>query len=139
MNPLTRMERIDEMFPDFFRRLARPLRTMEGEPGEIRVDITENDKGYEVRAEMPGVKKEDIRITVNGNFVSIATEVKKEKEEKEGGRVLVKETYVGSASRGFSLAHEIDPKDVVAKLEDGMLKLSLPKRDGAGARSIKVE
>lgn len=139
MNTLSRMERFDNMFPEFFRRFARPLALGEDAPGEIRVDITENDKDYLVRAEIPGAKKEDVRVSVDGNFVSISAEVRKEKEEKSGGRVLVKETYYGSASRGFSLAHEIDQKGVVAKLEDGVLKLTLPKSQGAGARTIAVQ
>ncbi|HEY0858295.1 MAG TPA: Hsp20/alpha crystallin family protein [Albitalea sp.] len=139
MNALTRMERFDDMFPEFFRRLARPLALSEDSPGDIRIDVTENDKDYLVRAEVPGAKKEDIRVTVDGNFVSISAEVRKEKEEKSGGRVLLKETYFGSASRGFSLAHEVDAKAVVAKLEDGVLKLTLPKRQGAGARTVAIE
>lgn len=139
MSALTRMERFDDMFPEFFRRLARPLALSEDTPGDIRIDVTENDKDYQVRAEIPGAKKEDIRVTVDGNFVSIAAEVRKEKEEKSGSRVLLKETYFGSASRGFSLAHEIDAKAVVAKLEDGVLKLTLPKRQGAGARTVAIE
>jgi len=139
MSALTRMERFDDLFPELFRRLARPLALSEDTPGDIRIDITENDKDYQVRAEIPGVKKGDIRVTVDGNFVSIAAEVKKEKEEKSGGRVLVKETYFGSASRGFSLAHEIDAKAVIAKFEDGVLKLTLPKREGAASRSIAIQ
>jgi len=139
MSALTRMERLDDMFPDFFRRFGRPLALAENAPGEIKIDVTENDKDYQVRAEIPGAKKDDIRVTVEGNFISIGAEVKKEKEEKSGGRTLVKETYFGSASRGFSLAHEIDEKGVVAKLEDGVLKLTLPKREGKGGRSIAIE
>jgi HSP20 family protein len=139
MSTLSRIERLDNMFPELFRRFARPLALADETPGEIRLDITENDKDYQVRAEMPGVKKEDVRVSVDGNFVSISAEVKKEKEEKSGGRVLVKETYYGSSSRGFSLAHEIDEKGVVAKLEDGVLKLTLPKSQGAKARSIVVQ
>jgi HSP20 family protein len=139
MSALTRMERLDDLFPEFFRRFARPLALSEDSPGDIRIDITENDKDYQVRAEIPGAKKDDIRVTVDGNFVSIAAEVRKEKEEKSGSRVLLKETCYGSASRGFSLAHEVDSKAVVAKLEDGVLKLTLPKTLSAGARSIAIE
>lgn len=140
MSPLTRLDRFDDLFPEFFRRFARPLQLSDDTPGEIKIDVTENDKGYQVRAEIPGAKKDDIRVTVDGNFVSITAEVKKEKEEKsEGGRVLVKETYFGSASRGFSLASEIDDKAVVAKLEDGVLKLTLPKRSSAAAKAIAIQ
>jgi HSP20 family protein len=123
MTALSRMERFDDLFPEFFRRLARPLALSEDIPGDIKVDITENDKEYQVRAQIPGAKKDDIRVTVEGNFVSIAAEVKKEKE----------------ASRGFSLAHEIDDKAVVAKLENGVLTLTLPKREGTGAHKIAIQ
>lgn len=140
MSALSRIDPIDQMLPDFFRRLARPLRLAEdGMPGDIRLDVTENDKDYQVRAEIPGAKKDDIRVTVDGSYVSISAEVRREREEKSGGRVLLKETSFGSVSRGFSLAHEIDSKAVVAKLEDGVLKLTLPKREGAGSRSIAIQ
>lgn len=138
MNALTHRATFDQLFPEFFRRMARPLALAEDVPGEIRVDVTEIDN-VQVRAEIPGAKREDIRVTVDGNFVSIAAEVKKQKEEESGGRVLVKETYFGIASRGFSLACEIDEKGIVAKLEDGVLKLTLPKREGGGARTIAVQ
>ena len=109
MSALTRRDRFDDLFPDFFRRFARPLQFADEVPGEIKIDVTENDRDYEVRAEVPGAKKDDIRVTVDGNFVSIAAEARKEKEDKtKGGRLLVKETYYGSASRGFSLGSEID-------------------------------
>ena len=138
MNALTRFDRLEDFMPEVFRRLSRPLALADG-PGDIRVDISENDKTYQVRAEIPGAKKEDIRVHVDGNFVSISAEVKKDTEDKSRGRVLVKESYYGSASRGFSLAHDIDDKEVTAKLEDGVLKLTLPKREGSGARSIAIQ
>jgi HSP20 family protein len=138
MNALTRSERFDDLFADFFRRYSPPAAWSGNGAGEIRIDVTENDKAYEVRAEMPAVKKEDIRVNVDGSFVSIAAEVKQEKEEKTA-RSLLRETYRGSVSRGFSLPAEIDAKAVSAKLEDGVLMLQLPKREGAGARSIAVQ
>ena len=137
MNALTRLDRFEDLMPEFFRRISRPLAV--AEPGDIRLDVTENDKDYQVRAEIPGAKKEDIRVHVDGNFVSISAEVRKDKEEKSGGRVLVRESYYGRVSRGFSLAHEIDDKAVAAKLEDGVLKLTLPKREGSGARTIPIQ
>ena len=138
MSALTRSERFDDLCADFFRRFSPPAAWTGNGAGEIRIDVTENDKAYLVRAEMPGVKKEDIRVNVDRNFVSISAEVKQEKEEKTE-RSLLRETYRGSVSRGFSLPAEIDAKAVSAKLEDGVLKLELPKREGAGARSIAVQ
>jgi len=140
MTALTRLDPIDQMFPELFRRMGWPTRFSDDTPGEIRIDVTEKDKDYEVRAEIPGAKKEDIRVKVDGNFVSISAEVRKDIEEKSAGRVVLKETYYGSASRGFSLAHEIDAKAVVAKLEDGVLKLTLPKReDNSSAKAIEIQ
>ena len=139
MSALTRFEPIDQMFPEFFRRFGLSTRLADDTPGEIRIDVTEKEKEYEVRAEIPGAKKEDIRVKVDGNFVSISAEVRKDKEEKSGGRVVLTETYYGSASRGFSLAHEVDAKAVVAKLEDGVLKLTLPKREGGNGKTIQIQ
>ena len=140
MNALTRLDRFDDFMPEFFRRFARPFAWSEATaPTEIRIDVVENDKDYEVRAEVPGAKKDDIRVSVDGNFVSITTETRKEREEKAGGRTLVKESCYGSASRGFSLAHEINAKAVVAKLENGVLKLTLPKSEGSASRSIPIQ
>lgn len=138
MSALTRYDPFENFFPDMFRRFPRLSGFEKDMPADIRLDVTENEKDYAVRAEIPGAKKEDIHVSVDGNFVSISAEVRKEKEEKSEGRVLLKETYVGSASRGFSLAHEIDSQRVVAKLEDGILKLTLPKREGGGQRRITI-
>ncbi len=140
MNALTRLDRFDDLWSEF-RRFMQPLsRTIEP-MGEIRLDIDEDDKAYTVRAEMPGVKKDDVRVEIDGNLVSISAEVRKDVEEKEkaDGRVLVRETYRGSASRSFSLAHEIDKEHAVAKLEDGMLKLTLTKRKGVSTRRLAIE
>jgi HSP20 family protein len=140
MRSLITRNDMDDFFPEFFRRIARPLSLSEHVPTEIKIDVTENDKDYQVRAEIPGAKKDDIRVSVDGNFVSISAEVKKEKEEKtKAGRLLVRETCYGAVSRGFALGSEIDDKGVVAKLEDGVLKLTLPKREGVGARHIEVQ
>lgn len=139
MNALTRLDRIEDFMPEFFRRLSRPLTLSEPAPAEIRIDVSESEKEYQVRAEIPGAKKDDIRVSVDGNFVSISAEIRKEKEEKSAGRTLVRESYYGSASRGFSLPYEIDSKAVVARLEDGILKLTLPKREGTAAHAITIQ
>ena len=141
MNALTRLDRIEDFMPEFFRRLSRPLTLSEPVPvpAEIRIDVSESEREYQVRAEIPGAKKDDIRVSVDGNFVSISAEIRKEKEEKSAGRTLVRESYYGSASRGFSLPYEIDSKAVVARLEDGILKLTLPKLQGTAAHAITIQ
>ena len=138
MNALTRLERLDDMFPELFRRLGRPLQLSTDGPGDIRIDVTENDKDYQVRAEIPGAKKEDIRVSVDGNYVSISAEVKKEKEEKKDGRVLRSERQYGFASRSFALATDVDDTKADAKFNNGVLELKLPKRAGGGHKRLTV-
>jgi HSP20 family protein len=137
---LSRLDRIENLFPDMLRRWTRPMQLIdEAElPADIRVDVTENDKEYLVTAEIPGAKKEDVRVSVDGSYVSISAEIKKD-EEKKHGRSIVRETYRGSVSRGFSLASEVDDKNAVAKLEDGVLRLTLPKRANGTHNVLKIQ
>ena len=116
----------------------RPL-SMEGEVPTIKVDITEDDKAYKVRAEIPGVKKEDVKVQVEGNRVTISCETKQEKEEKEGERAIAREIYQGSIYRSFTLASEVDETKAEAKYENGILELTLPKKEGTSARRIEVK
>lgn len=142
MNQLTfPRQRFDDMFPEMLRRFMRPVGTEFDTPGEIRVDLSETDKEYQVKAEIPGVKKEDIKVSIDGNRVSISAEAKSEKEEKggNGARTVVREIFYGSASRAFTLAHEVDDKAAVAKYEDGMLKLTLPKRKEAVSKTLRIQ
>lgn len=96
---------------------------------DIRVDIVEQDGVYKVRADLPGVKKEDINVRVDGNIVQIDAQTQDAKEFKEnGGKVLRSERYYGAVSRTFSLADDVDDSKVVAKYSDGVLSLELPKK-----------
>lgn len=127
---------VDDLFKGF---TLRPVfRGMEAEP-EIKVDISEEDKGYLVKAEIPGVKKEDIQVSIDGNRVSISAEVRKEKEEKEGKKVVRSERYYGRQYRAFSLESDIDESKAQAKYQDGILELTLPKKPGSEARKIAVQ
>jgi HSP20 family protein len=146
MSALTRIDRMEDWFPDMMRRFMRPVgytpQLAADLPGEIRVDVSESEKAYEVRAEVPGAKKDDIRITIDGNFVSILAEVKRESESdkgKKGERVLVRELSYGSSQRSFSLPQDVDSKAAEAKFEDGVLKLSLPKRQESSSRTLKIQ
>lgn len=127
-NEITRFEPL-RGFENFFRdlRLTPALRDFDIEP-RIKMDVTETDQAYLVKADMPGLKKEDIKVDIDRNQVSISAETRKEKEEKEGKTVVRSERYFGMQSRSFTLAHEIDDDKVVAKYQDGVLELSLPKK-----------
>ncbi|MEJ5210281.1 MAG: Hsp20/alpha crystallin family protein [Burkholderiales bacterium] len=131
---------LDSVFDDFFKGfLVRPM-TLEGVPKapEIKMDVTENDKGYTVKAEIPGVKKEDIHVSIDGNTVSISAEVKKESEEKEGEKVLRSERYYGRVARSFSLGSDIDEANATAKYTDGVLELVLPKKAASTAKRLTI-
>ncbi|HEX8963151.1 MAG TPA: Hsp20/alpha crystallin family protein [Rhodocyclaceae bacterium] len=138
-DPFSELARFEPFSDDFFRGFAlRPFfRGGEIEP-QVRLDVKEDDKAYTVKADIPGVKKEDIKVSVDGNVVSISAEVKQEKEEKEGKRVVRSERYYGSVSRSFSLAQEVDQSGAQAKYNDGVLELTLPKKAGAAKKTIAV-
>jgi HSP20 family protein len=131
---------IDDMFDDLFKGFfVRPVR-FEGQPEvQIKMDVKENDKEFTVHAEIPGVKKEDIHVNIEGNAVSISAEVKKEKEEKEGEKVLRSERYYGKVSRGFTLGQDIDEANAQAKYNDGVLELTLPKKAAGSAKKLTVQ
>ena len=129
-----------EVFPELFRGFFQPT-ARGGDAGgalEIRIDVKEADGAYQVQAEMPGVKKDDIQVQIDGNRVSISAEVKRESEQKEGERVLRSERYYGSVGRSFQLAAEIDDGAANAKFEDGVLKLTLPKKQVPASKRIQI-
>ena len=127
-----------EVFPELFRGLMQPVRAPGGEALEIKVEVKESNGDYSVQAEMPGVKKEDINVQIDGNRVAISAEVKRESEEKEGERVLRSERYYGSVARSFTLASEVDESRATASFEDGVLKLTLPKKAAPSAKRLQI-
>jgi len=144
MSALTRFERLDDLLADpfspMFRRFLRtPDWPQTREPNEMKVDITENEREYLVKAEIPGAKKEDVHVNIDGNFVSISAEIKEQKESKGNGeRTLVRELYYGNLARGFSLAHEVNDREAQAKFDNGVLSLTLPKRAQAKGTVLKI-
>ena len=124
---------IDDLFKGYW---VRPL-IKQIEP-EVKIDLSEDDKAYTVHAEIPGVKKEDIKVQVEGNQVSISAEVKEEKEEKKDKKVIRSERYYGKVYRSFTLGQEMDQNAAKAKYSDGVLELTLPKKQGTAAKVISV-
>ena len=130
-----------DSFENAFRRFFSPT-VFEAEAPQLkmRIDVTENDQGYAVKADIPGVKKEDINVSVDGNVVRIDAETKTEKETRgDGEKVLRSERYYGSISRAFSLDQDIDASKVEAKYADGVLSLQLPKKVQAESRKIAIQ
>ena len=142
MNTLTRYEplvnELDGLFNDFFRP-AFVLDNNRVENTRIRVDVKETADAYTVHAEIPGVKKEDIAVEIEGNEVTIAAELKRETAPKEGEKWLRTERFHGKMGRRFALPQEIDETQANAKFADGVLELALPKKQAAAGRKVVVQ
>ena len=137
MANVTRFDPFDDLFRGFF---VRPV-DLNGNPQQapsIKMDVKEQGENYLVHAELPGVKKEDIHVVVDGNQVSISAEVKQEKEVKEGERVLRSERYFGKVSRSFQLEQDLDDTLASAKFNDGVLELTLPKRIASPSKRLTI-
>jgi HSP20 family protein len=126
---------LEELFRGFFK----PVR-MEGAPAPvmIKMDVTETENGYLIHSEMPGVKKEDIDVAIDGNQVTITAEVKQEWEKKEGARVLRNERYFGNIYRSFTLPAELDQSACVAAYDNGVLELKLVKKAPVPGKRLAI-
>lgn len=143
MATLTRFDPFNDLVDDLFKGfLVRPV-AYEGGRGDalprMRVDIAEKNGAYAVTAELPGVKKEDIQITIDGAQVTLAAEVKREKEAAEDERVLHAERVFGKVTRSFTLPQELDDAKAEAKFKDGVLELTLPKKAAAQRKQIAIQ
>jgi HSP20 family protein len=116
----------------------RPIRMETPRLEQIKIDVGEDDQAYRVSAEIPGVKKEDIKISIVDNQVGISAEVKTQSERKEGERVVHAERYYGQVSRIFTLPQAVDEQAAQARYDNGVLTLTLPKRDNTRSRRIIV-
>lgn len=139
MANLTRFTPLDDLLADFGKGFwIKPFAF----PGEtevrMKIDVKEDDKAFTVRAEIPGVKKEDIQVEVDNDRVSLRAEVKQEKEEKEGEKVVYSERSYGMASRSFTLPGDVDGRAAKADYKDGILNLTLPKKANGSAKRIVV-
>jgi HSP20 family protein len=142
MANIRRYDPFEDLFDDFFKGfLVRPVG---GAPDtsavapRVKVEVSEQDKAYKVVAELPGVKKDDIHVEIDGDQVAISAEVKQEKDVKEGERVVHSERYYGKVSRAFRLGQDIDEGAAIAKYNDGVLELTLPKKAAASRKQISV-
>lgn len=141
-NPfLSRLTRFDPFRDeDWLRGLG--IRPFNGEletVPQIKIDLAENDKEYSVKAEIPGVRKEDINVEVDGNRISISAEAKQEKKEMKDEKVIWCERSQGTSYRSFSLDSEVDETKAEASYENGVLELKLPKKAGSAAKHLQVK
>jgi HSP20 family protein len=134
---------VPNMFTNFLDDLASPsyiIKPLHGQPLEtnFKVDIKESDKGFTIKAQVPGVKKEDIHISVDGSLVTIQAETKQVDQKTVDEKVIRSECYYGTVSRTFQLPTEVDQGATKANYENGILNLVLPKKNGGNPHQIKV-
>lgn len=125
---------LDDVLSGFFR----PMRIDNQPEIQIKMDVRENDKGFAIHAEIPGVKKEDIRVTIDGNQVSISADVKQEKEIRDGEKLLRSERHYGKITRSFLLGSDIDDSHSEAKYNEGVLELMLPKKAVTSSKTLAI-
>jgi HSP20 family protein len=140
MMNIKRIDPLDEAFNDLLQGFfVRPMSLEANQPVQFKMDVREDDKAYTVHAELPGAKKEDIDVSVDGSQVTVTAEVKQETEQKDGERVLRRERYYGKIARSFSLGQDIDEAGAQAKFTDGVLELTLPKKAVVSAKRLSVQ
>lgn len=127
---------LDEMLRGFF---VRPMNVEATAPVQLRIDVSETASGYTVLAEIPGVKKDDIQVAVDGNQIEISAEVRNGRALQDGEKVLRAERYCGKVHRAFALAHDIDDAATEARYFDGVLELKLPKKTSARLKRISIQ
>ena len=131
---------VESMFDEFFAPFARgtPLLSQEG-TASPRLDLNETDKTFEIQAEMPGVKKDDVKVSIDHQRVTIEGECRTANERREGENVVYSERSARKYMRSFMLPSEVDDTTAEAKLENGILSLSLPKKQGSEARRLTIQ
>src|SRR5450432_2649009 len=129
---------------DLFRGLFKPVQVAKDSAIAIKVDVAERDNAYVVHAEIPGVNRDDIQVTIEGNQVTISAEIKKETgatigDKTAGERVLRSERYHGAVYRSFVLPVELDEAASEAKYQNGVLELKLTKKPALAGRKLTIQ
>ena len=133
------------LFDDFFKDFAPGfyVRPLHGDglptPSQIKIDVKEDDAAYTVHAEVPGVPKEDINVSIDGNVVSLRAEVRQHDQKKDGEKLLRSERYYGAVARSFQLPVEVDAAQARARYDNGVLVLTLPKKQGNKTQRLAIE
>ena len=114
------------------------MRSGAGTAPQMKIEVKEDDNSYTIHAEVPGAKKEDIKVTVDGNQITVSAEIKRETEKKEKGRLVHSERYYGNVYRSFALDTAVDEAKGSANYKDGVLELVLPKKSNGSPTRLKV-
>ena len=141
MANVTRFDPLNELVDDLFKGFfVRPVAFEgRGEAPRMKVDVAEKNGAYLVSAELPGVKKDDIQVTIDGAQVTLSAETRREKEVQQDERLLHTERSYGKVTRSFALPQEVDEGKAEAKFRDGVLELTLPKKAAASRKQISIQ
>jgi HSP20 family protein len=130
---------VESMFQDFFAPLAQGARMLDDGLAMARLDVSETEKTFEIHAELPGVKKDDVKVSIDGQRVTIEGECQQANEQRQGEQVVYSERSTRRYQRSFTLPSEVDDAAAEARLENGILALTLPKRQGNAAKRLTVQ
>ena len=134
--PFREMEDMFRQYSPFFSRALR--RNGEGGAWVPVADISETDKEYLIKAELPEVQKEDVKVTLENGVITISGERRHEKEQKDTNEIRV-ESFYGTFSRSFSLPENIDAKGIHAETKDGVLRVRIPKTQATVEKPVSIE
>ena len=137
MSNLIYRDPLNDLLRGFFVRPVEFSDTKEAPA--LTVDVTEQDKAYAIHAEIPGVNKEDIHVSIDGAVVSISAERRNQKEVRDSNKILRSERYFGKVSRSFQLPQEVDESQASAKYSEGVLELLLPKKAASQAKRLSIQ
>jgi HSP20 family protein len=140
-NPFHKLARVDPFvdFEELIRGFNAPSLARDYERAmEMRLDVTEDDKQYLVNVDMPGVRKENIDISVSDRQIGIRAEVKRD-ESRDKGKEIYSERYSGEAYRTFTLPTEVDSEKAEASYDGGVLTLKLPKKAGNSSKHLSIK
>jgi HSP20 family protein len=142
--PMTRDSRpfpsnLDRLFDDTLSHFfGAPAARGEAAARSPALDVAESDRGYTVKLEVPGVKKEDVKVSVEGRRITVQAQSQSTDEHKDGDRIVYRERSVSSFARSFTLPSEVDQASANAKLDQGVLTLELPKRSATATAQLTV-
>ena len=128
----------ENLFDNFFEDFARPSRSAVrynvSAPSVMRTDIKESDTGFELHIDLPGYKKENVKAELKEGYLTISAESRQDNEQKDdNGRYIRRERYYGTCSRSFYVGEDVTQEDIKARFEDGILKVSVPKKESKPA------
>jgi HSP20 family protein len=132
----------DEFFNDFFQRAGVvPASRLANAPAvsRARMDVVDKGEAFEVKLDLPGVKKDDIQVSVEGSRIAISAEAKDSRETRDGAKVLYSERFVSSYARSFELPAEVTEEGADARFENGVLTLTLPKRAPIASKRLTIK